>query len=140
MHDQLTSGAPLAPHTAEIADLLAADRWDIADATHRLDTEQHSSIDSWMAETLLGADWDELLVLAAAHVIPAAPHTADVAEMIAAGSVLAARAMHIAYVTAEFEREDLGAGEANMRDIWMAGVLLLAAASQSQTSSTIPSN
>lgn len=55
-----------------------------------------------------------------------APHTADVAEMIAAGHIAAAKDLHCAYALAEFEREDLGASEANMPDIWMAGALLLA--------------
>ncbi len=53
-----------------------------------------------------------------------APHTHDVAQMIAAGDLNAAASMYAAYVLAEFEREDCSGCPANMLDIWMAGQLL----------------
>jgi hypothetical protein len=51
-------------------------------------------------------------------------HTADVAEMILSGERDAAVSMHAAYECAEREREDLGASEANLLDLYLAGVLL----------------
>lgn len=55
---------------------------------------------------------------------PLAPHTSDVAEMIAAGHMDAALEMHAAHVTASYEREDLDAGDANEVDLGLAGYLL----------------
>lgn len=59
-----------------------------------------------------------------------ATHTHDVVEMIAAGELRAAESMHIAHVTAAFEREDLGDAPANMLDLWLAGEVLLAVSQQ----------
>ena len=120
MYDQLTSAPSLAPHTADVAELLAADRLDLAAAAHDRGADRATGTDAWMAGVLLEAPC-------------LAQHTADVAEMIAAGHANSARAMHLAYINAEFEREDLGAGAPNMRDIWMAGVLLEATWEQARS-------
>lgn len=53
-----------------------------------------------------------------------APHTHDIVDMIAAGDYRAAAMMHAAYVTAEYEREDLSGHPANTLDMWLAGAIL----------------
>jgi hypothetical protein len=58
--------------------------------------------------------------------------THDIVDMVATGDFAAAESMYVAHVTAEFEREDLGASEANMLDLWMAGALLAAIREQAQ--------
>jgi hypothetical protein len=137
MHDEPIFSAPLAPHTADIAELLAADRWDVAAHVHELAAGQASETDLWMARALFDAPWEQV---SPEQVSPGTPvrHTADVAELLAAGHRNAALAMHEAYVMAEFEREDAGASNANMVDIWMAGLLLIADAARRDMGLDLP--
>ncbi|MGI8714176.1 MAG: hypothetical protein ACR2NR_13570 [Solirubrobacteraceae bacterium] len=127
MHDQPIFSAATAPHTADVASLLAADQYDVATRVHELTADGASETDYRMASALLDAPWEQV---GPDQVGPgtSAQHTADVAEMIAAGHCDAARSMHEAYVKAEFECEDVNgdAPPANMVDIWLAGELLVA--------------
>jgi hypothetical protein len=78
-----------------------------------------------------GADYGAATLLLDAVRLPDTAemrHTADVAEMLRGGHHNAALSMHAAYVTAEFEHEDLTgiAPEALTLDVWLAGLLLSA--------------
>jgi hypothetical protein len=113
----------LAPHTANVADLLAMDRDDLAAAVHEAAaTHLHGTLDYATAAALLEAPWDEL-----GDPPPAlgAPHTADVANMLHAGQDAACRDFHNARATAELERQEprCGQRESSRCDMWMAGVL-----------------
>jgi endo-1,4-beta-D-glucanase Y len=122
MLDELIFSAPLAPHTADVAELLFADHWDIAARVHELASEHASKTDLWLAGVLLAAPWDQVSPEQLSAAVPR--ETIDIAELLAAGHPNAALNYHEAHVKAEFERQDLGDAEPSDVDMTMAGLLL----------------
>lgn len=105
-------------HIYDIAEMIVCAGIDIARRAHEI-----GQGDGQASEAALGAV--DLLLLAVEQPDTAEMrHTADVAEMIFGGHAASAFSMHVAHVTAEHEREDLGASEANELDLYLAGALL----------------
>jgi hypothetical protein len=122
-----TNQMSAAPHTAIVAKLLASDELELATAVHEGARHLSGTDDHRLAAVLLGAPWEDFDLPGDDLETPwrelGAQHTIDVADMLCAGHVRAAHAMHAAYETAELERQAFGA-EINHVDLWMADALL----------------